>query len=588
MLPRVVLAKRERITSVGAPAFYVLRSRCRRAGVGGFSAERTPVSIHSPSDTRTVLKAETSPATMSYLEQFTRRTPQSEPLPGQVPNSAGGHAWAVDKWARLERFLILGSEGGTYYITEQRLTRDNAQGVIDCIGADGVRTVVTILDVSHAGRAPKNDPAIFALALCAALGDENTRRVALAALPKVCRTGTHLFQFATFVQNFRGWGRLLRRAVADWYNTKEPDALAYQLVKYRQRGGWTHRDLLRLAHPKSASPEHDALYRWATDKPEAQLEPQADIIMAYEMAQAAATPRDTVTVIETHPDVPREALKPEHLTDRNVWDALLRQGMPMTALIRNLATMTRIGLLAPMAEATRLVIEQLGDGERLRKARVHPLAVLVALKSYEAGYSDRSGQNWNPVGQIVDALDGAFYDAFGNVEPTGKRTMLALDVSGSMDFSQIAGMTGITPRVGSAAMALVTASVEPAYSVCAFSTNFIGLPITPRERLDDVLRKVDGLPFGGTDCSLPMMEALRHGMEVDTFIVYTDSETWHGGHPAQALREYREKTGIDAKLAVVGMVSNGFSIADPNDLGMLDVVGFDTAVPQVLSQFSAA
>jgi 60 kDa SS-A/Ro ribonucleoprotein len=28
-----------------------------------------------------------------------------------------------------------------------------------------------------------------------------------------------------------------------------------------------------------------------------------------------------------------------------------------------------------------------------------------------------------------------------------------------------------------------------------------------------------------------------------------------------------------------------FSIADPNDAGMLDVVGFDTAIPSVISDF---
>ena len=67
---------------------------------------------------------------------------------------------------------------------------------------------------------------------------------------------------------------------------------------------------------------------------------------------------------------------------------------------------------------------------------------------------------------------------------------------------------------------------------------------------------------------------------------YTDSETWCGNiHPVQALRKYREKTGIPAKLVVVGMVSNGFSIADPDDGGMLDVVGFDTAAPNVIADF---
>jgi 60 kDa SS-A/Ro ribonucleoprotein len=36
---------------------------------------------------------------------------------------------------------------------------------------------------------------------------------------------------------------------------------------------------------------------------------------------------------------------------------------------------------------------------------------------------------------------------------------------------------------------------------------------------------------------------------------------------------------------VVGLVSNGFSIADPADPGMLDVVGFDAAAPAVIADF---
>ncbi len=153
---------------------------------------------------------------MSYLKRHgTRHVPQWAPLPGsgQVPNSAGGFVWELDDWARLRRFLILGSEGGSYYATESTLTRENVNGVERCIREDGLRAVLEIARVSEEGRAPKNDPALFALAMAAGLGDEPTRRAALAALPRVARTGTHLFQFATFVEQFRGWGCSLRRAV---------------------------------------------------------------------------------------------------------------------------------------------------------------------------------------------------------------------------------------------------------------------------------------------------------------------------------------------------------------------------------------
>jgi 60 kDa SS-A/Ro ribonucleoprotein len=114
------------------------------------------------------------------------------------------------------------------------------------------------------------------------------------------------------------------------------------------------------------------------------------------------------------------------------------------------------------------------------------------------------------------------------------------------------------------------------------------LDISPRQRLDDVVKRISGLTFGGTDCALPMLEALKHRWPIDLFVVYTDSETWAGQvHPAQALRQYRERMGIPARLVVVGMASNGFSIADPTDAGMLDVVGFDTATPQVIADLGA-
>jgi 60 kDa SS-A/Ro ribonucleoprotein len=168
--------------------------------------------------------------------------------------------------------------------------------------------------------------------------------------------------------------------------------------------------------------------------------------------------------------------------------------------------------------------------------------------------------------------------------------VLALDVSGSMDWGTVAGVSGLSPRVASAAMALITAATDPPHVIVAFSHKMVRVEISPRQRLDDVLRTTGKLPFGATDCAMPMLWAMDHEVQADAFIIYTDSETWSGKkmHPAQALQAYRRQTGIPAKLVVVGMTSNGFSIADPNDAGMLDVVGFDTAAPRLISDFIAA
>ena len=531
-----------------------------------------------------------------FLQKYFSKTqtPQNMPIPdsNQVANSAGGYVWAVDDWVRLDRFLVLGSEGGTYYISERKLTIDNADAVKRCIEADGLRTVARIVEISEAGRAPKNDPALFALAMCAAFGDLETRRAAMAALPKVARTGTHLFHFMAFADNFRGWGRAMRRAIADWYNEMPAEKLAYQAIKYQQRDGWSHRDALRLAHPKSDNEQHNALYFWMVKGwPEVGSAPHPDVALrtlwAFERAKLATSEQDVIDLIEQY-NLPWEAIPTQWLAEARVWKALLPK-LPLTALLRNLARMTANGALTAMSSESAEVVRRITDEKALRKARIHPIAVLAALKTYSAGKGARGDLKWQPIQAIVDGLDKAFYLSFGNVKSTGKRIVLALDVSGSMTSGTVAGVPGLTPRVASAAMALITAATEPKHQVVAFSNQMVPVNISPRQRLDDVLKNTDNIPFGGTDCALPMIWASDNNVKADVFVIYTDSETWFGKvHPRHALADYRRKMGINAQLIVVGMVANDFSIADPKDAGMLDVVGFDAATPQVIADFIGA
>src|SRR5213083_1972813 len=558
---------------------------------------------------------------INYAKIFNRRaTPQSQPIPGsnQVRNSGGGYSWQVDDWTRLDRFLIFGAEGGTYYITERDLVKQNHDALVRCIKADGIRAVNRIVEISDAGRAPKNDPAIFTLALVIAHGDTEGKAHAFANLGKVCRMSTHLFHFAEYVNAMRGWGRGLRNAVAGWYVEREADDLAHQAVKYQQRDGWSHGDLLRLAHPKAPSPRHDAIFRWMLNGADSLGEREVKrkvrgedrvakygavgelpkFIEAFERVKRSSNVIEVVKLIDQF-DLPREAIPTQWLNEVAVWDALLVR-MPMTAMIRNLGKMTSLGLLAPFSDAKRLIIHKLKDETALKRARIHPLAVLVAQKIYAQGHGDKGALKWSPVSTIVDALDAAFYATFSNVEPCRKPVLLALDVSGSMAASKIAGSC-ISAREGSAAMALITAATEPEHEIIGFSAPTRGayggmhgggepgitrVTISPRMRLAEVIKVIEKIPMGGTDCALPMLWAARNKLNVSAFVTYTDSETWAGNiHPAQALRQYRQEFVGDAKTVVVGMTSNGFTLADPNDRGMLDVVGFDTSVPAVIAVF---
>lgn len=559
---------------------------------------------------------------LDFTKHFATRlmrqaTPQSEPIPGsaQIPNSAGGWTWAVDPWKRFDRFLIFGTERGTYYIRERQLTRENAANAIACIAADGPRAVRRIVEISTAGRAPSNDPVLFALALAASAEDALTRAAAFAALHEVARTGTHLFHWAQYLKGFRGWGRGPRTAVARWYTARPAATLAYQLLKYRARDGWSHRDTLRLAHPAPPTATHDYLFRYATRETlevgtplrgasmrhttpldwsvgtisaapsSSRVAPDADVVTFVEAVASLARlkPDAAAQVIATH-RLTREMVPTELLAHAGTWAALL-PAMPLTAMIRNLGVMSANGLLTPDSATTRTIVGRLTDRDALSSARIHPIAVLAALKTYAQGHGMKGKLRWDPVGAIVDALDAAFYLTFANAPSTKRRVMLALDVSGSMS-APVFGMHFLSCREATAAMALVTAATEPHHRFVAFTKTLTSLAISPRQRLDDVVKSISNLPFGGTDCALPMVEAAKHKWPVDLFVVLTDNETWAGSiHPAEALRQYRQRMGIAAKLVVVAMTANDFTIADPDDAGMLDVVGFDPNTPQLIAEF---
>jgi len=551
----------------------------------------------------------------------TRSTPQHQKARlEQVQNAAGGYVFEISDEARLHRFLTLGTADSTYYTSAKDLTRENADVLFRAIAADPVKVINHIVEISVAGRAPKQNPALFALAVAASHGTDDARRTALAVLPQVARTGSTLFTFIKYAEQFRGWGPAFVKAIARWYNEKPVDQVAYQVLKYRNRENMRHDDVLRQAHPVGDA-AHNALYNWlAATSPSAGTRrkahgegrdlygnpvdtPLPELVEAYRRLRSATHVRDVLAVLNDNGNISWEMIPDEYLNEALVWESLISHTLPQTALLRQLPRITNLNL---GSGTMKLVADQLQNPEVLKRARVHPVDVLVAQKTYAQGHGEKGKLNWTPHRRITDALDAAFYASYGAVEPANKRTLIALDVSLSMagkvaDWLDCSGLP-LAPREACAAISLVTANTEKDYRVAGFCSGgwqrgigrggrgLTELDISPRRRLDDVVRYISQLSAGGTDVALPMLWAAANKVAIDTFTVWTDNETWAGDvHPYQALEQYRQKMGIDAKLVVVAMTATGTSVCDPRDpLRQMDISGFDSTVPQLIADFSAS
>jgi 60 kDa SS-A/Ro ribonucleoprotein len=471
--------------------------------------------------------------------------------------------------------------------------------LLSLIEKDERMVVDTIVAVSDGGRAVKNSPALFAIAAVMVYGKD--KAYAKAAVPKVARTATHLYEYAQYIENLGGWGRAKRESVANWFESKDANSLAYQAVKYRQRNGWTLRDLMRLSHPKGVDRGVGGFILGR------EAETEVEILNGFRAMQAATSEQNVLSVLGEFKNLPWEAIPTEFLKSEKVWKTLFYNGqLRGQAQVRNITRLARLGAFKDMQFAADFAAA-LTDEKMLAKTRLHPINLLNASVVYNEGQTPKGeysywgssrNKDWTTEAVIKDAIDEAFHLSFKHVEPAGKRTMLAIDVSGSM-ASPAMGLDLSCAQV-SGAVAMTIARTEPAHIIRGFTSaggsryygrgnaELTDLGISAKTSLATAMRNVQKNNFGGTDCAQPMLWAAQQGVEVDTFVVITDNETWAGAvKPFKALKDYRQKTGIDARLAVLGVASTDFTIADPSDRGMMDFVGFDSNGPKALADFSA-
>lgn len=357
---------------------------------------------------------------------------------------------------RLDRFLTLGVEGPTLFVGCNAYRSEELPALMAAIESDGPDVVRRVVERSREASCPS--ALVFALAMASANGDESTRKAALQAIPTVCSCGTELLAFVSSASSERGWGRGLRNAIGDWYAHADPANLASESDLIVE--GWTHRDALRLAHPKPRSDEQ-----------------------------------------------------------REVFQAIARSTPP-----------------------SRL---------------------------------DHSGS------LTTTALD----EAMARWQPTGKRILVAVDATKSMRAWNVAG-SKMTAAEAASRVALGICAREPLAALVGWGASIQPVTLSRRPTVPLLRRAIETNDVRNGSTSSPIAYAMAKKRPIDAFVVLTDNETTVGAvPPAKALAAYRERMEIDAKLLFVALSSTGFHIADPDDLGMLDVAGFDASTPRAIRAF---
>ncbi|MGB7439938.1 MAG: TROVE domain-containing protein [Coleofasciculaceae cyanobacterium] len=518
-------------------------------------------------------------------------TPQSQPLPGREKGMTQGRSggWMFDAgiWKLLRRCLLISTAQSTYYAGKKELTNEFVEVLQQAIAKDPNRVAEEILYATD-GRSINNSTPIFALVLLSMGETPEAKKAFQEIFPQVVRTGSHFYEWLNYTKSLRGFGKVIREVGKNWLSREDVQGLAYQLLKYQQRQGFSHRDALRLFHVKPPTEEHQQLFNWVVkgweELPSEIPSPVLAQIWWYEWLKR--NPEQTHQAI-AFGHLTHEMAAPVGKMDKKAWQLLFEE-MPIGAMLRNLGSLTELGVLrADQQPNLKRVKAVLNSKERLRKGRIHPIDVLKALKTYKSGGKlGRSKKTWTPVPRIMDVLEKALELSFEVVEPTGKVFMHAVDISGSMSYG-VVDSVGLSCCEIATTMALVTAKAEKNYMIRGFSTEFRDLGITAKDSFSSAISKASNQNFGGTDASVAYDWMIKNKFKADVVCFWTDNESWAGRrHPVQALAEYRQKVNPNLKAVYVTLAPYGITLVDPKDPLSWDLAGFDPGVPRLIQMLA--
>jgi 60 kDa SS-A/Ro ribonucleoprotein len=505
-------------------------------------------------------------------------------------NSCGKPIFEVTEWELLKRYLMLGCENGTYYISENNLKEQNIISLDNILKDESNNNKLISLLIEYNNKVYKKEYILQVFAKCCAT--KTIRKEAYNIINTICKIPTHLFMFIEFYEkeckklnHSTGWNKLHKDSIGNWYLNIEYDKLEYFITKYKKRNNWSHIDLLRLSHIKTSKIEYDSLFKYITKNYNEYLlktnNQPSKYLEAYEKLKNTNDYELAIQLIKDYKFV-REHVPTLLLNNCDVWNQLV-QDMPMVALLRNLNKITNLEVFTKYPDTLNKIIDKLSTKDN----QTHPLQYLISLKTYSQGHGYLGELNWKPNKKIIESLNIAYKLSFKNIESTGKRYLLALDISGSMHAGRVCGIDCMSSIEISCAMAMIIDSIEPNCDIMSFSTEFQKLNINNNDSLEQNIYNLMNLDFGATDCSLPMLWSIENKKNYDAIIIFTDSETNSNFlNPSDALKEYRKKMNNNCKLIVIATCANNFSLADPCDpFGMLDIAGFNADTPNIINDF---
>ena len=229
--------------------------------------------------------------------------------------------------------------------------------------------------------------------------------------------------------------------------------------------------------------------------------------------------------------------------NKETWEKLIDSGkVGYMALLRNLRN-----IIQAKPENIDKVFAKIKDPEAVRKSRQLPFRFLSAYREIKPYATSRQ----------LDALEYAVDAAVNNLPKIPGKTVIAVDVSGSMERS-VSAKSCVQCSDIALMLAFVANRICEDAVIFAFDTRLHDLTVPIHA---GIITTACNTPIsgGGTDMGLPFVKMIHDYISADRVIILSDTECNYGwSTPVQSLAdEYRRRTGQNVWVHVIDLQGYG-------------------------------
>lgn len=491
-------------------------------------------------------------------------------------NEAGGAAYQLEPAQALAHFAATGCLNATFYAgAEAQL--DQVLKLCEKVPPEFIARVA--LFARNRGYM-KDMPAL----LCAVLSVKSPGLLAeifdrVIDSPRMLRNFVQIMRSGTVGR--KSLGTLPKRLVLQWLENRSDD----QLFTGSVGNDPSLADVIKMVHPKPASPSRAALYGYLLGR-DHDAEALPGLVREYEKFRRNTNPGKLPV-----PNVPFQLLTSLPLVEKD-WKEIARNGSwQMTRM--NLNTFQRHRVFAD-DDLVKLIANRLRNERLIKEAKVFPYQLMAAHRNISSEIP------W----AISEALQDAMEIAISNVPHLPGKVYVFPDISGSM-HSPVTGQRGNggggTSKVRCVDVAaLVAAAIlrrNPTAEVLPFESDVVICKLNPRDSVMTNAQRLSSLPCGGTNCSAPLRHLNARKAKGDLIVYVSDNESWldspyygrFGGGATETIREWKQfqSRSPGAKMICIDIQPYATVQAPDRTAGdITNVAGFSDQVFQLIADIA--